>query len=37
MPKDFNIMVNTGQTVLGGETIISNPNTVVNINKSLKI
>ena len=37
LPKNYNKMVNVGQTVIGGETIISNPNNIQNINRSKKI
>ncbi len=35
LPKNFNVMVSIGQTVIGGETIISNPNNITEINNSL--
>jgi len=37
LPKNYNIMVGVGQTVIGGETIISNPNNIFNIKNSKKI
>ena len=37
LPKNYDLMVNLGQTVIGGETIISNPNHIFNINQSNKI
>ena len=37
LPRDYKALVNVGQTVIGGETIISNPKNVQNINKSMKI
>ena len=33
LPMKYNIMVNIGQSVIGGETIVSNPNQILNINK----
>ena len=36
LPLSFNILVSQGQRVIGGETIISNPNKVEKISKSLK-
>ncbi len=37
LPKNYNLMVNVGQTVIGGETIISNPDHIINIRQSNKI
>ena len=37
LPINYNIMVNIGQTVIGGETILSNPNHISNISQSTKI
>tara|TARA_Y100001970_G_scaffold270733_1_gene365003 strand:- start:585 stop:1262 length:678 start_codon:yes stop_codon:yes gene_type:complete len=37
LPKSYNFMVNVGQTVIGGETILSNPNNIHKINKTTKI
>ena len=37
LPKNYNLMVNIGQTVIGGETIISNPDHIFNISQSNKI
>jgi len=37
LPKNYNLIVNVGQTVIGGETIISNPDHIFNINQSNKI
>jgi len=37
LPKNYNIMINIGQTVIGGETIISNPDNIFSINQSDKI
>jgi len=37
LPKNYNIMVDVGQTVIAGETIISNPNNILNIKNSKKI
>ena len=37
LPKNYNIMVNIGQTVVGGETIISNPNNIKEIKHFNKI
>ena len=37
LPKSFNLMVSVGQTVVGGETIISNPNNINKIKKTTKI
>ena len=36
LPKNYKILVAVGQTVLGGETIISNPNNVLEISNSIK-
>jgi len=35
LPKNYNILVAEGQRVLGGETIISNPNNIQNIKTSI--
>ena len=35
LPKNYKILVTKGQTVLGGETIISNPNNIMEITKSI--
>ena len=35
LPKNYNILVAEGQRVVGGETIISNPNNIKNINTSI--
>tara|TARA_Y100000741_G_scaffold364358_1_gene355096 strand:- start:241 stop:918 length:678 start_codon:yes stop_codon:yes gene_type:complete len=37
LPKSYNFMVSVGQTVVGGETIISNPNNINKIKKTTKI
>jgi phosphatidylserine decarboxylase len=37
IPKNYNIMVDVGQIMIGGETIISNPNNIQNITKTKKI
>ena len=37
LPTNYNILVDVGQTVVGGETIISNPNNIKQIGKSSKI
>ena len=37
LPKNYNLMVNVGQTVIGGETIISNPDHIFNISQSNEI
>jgi len=37
LPKKYNTLITLGQTVIGGETIISNPNNIKNISHSLKI
>jgi len=37
LPKKYNLLISVGQTLIGGETIISNPNNVININKTKKI
>jgi phosphatidylserine decarboxylase len=36
LPKKYKILVTKGQTVLGGETIISNPNNILEILNSIK-
>ena len=36
LPKDYKILVSKGPTVFGGETIISNPNKLLEISKSIK-
>lgn len=35
LPKNYNILVTEGQRVVGGETIISNPNNIQNIKTSI--
>ena len=37
LPKKYNTLISVGQTVIGGETIISNPNNIKKISNSLKI
>ena len=37
LPINYKTMINIGQTVIGGETIISNPNNIHNISQSNKI
>ena len=37
LPKSNKVLVSKGQKVIGGETIISNPNNIQNINRSKKI
>ena len=37
LPKNYNLMVKVGQTVIGGETIISNPDHIFNITQSNEI
>ena len=37
LPKKFNLLVSVGQIVIGGETIISNPNNILKIDKTKKI
>lgn len=37
LPKNYNLMVNVGQTIIGGETIISNPDHILNITQSNEI
>jgi len=37
LPNKFKILVTTGQTVVAGETIISNPKNIENIHQSIKI
>ena len=37
LPSNYTTLVAVGQNVLGGETIISNPNHIYKINKTLKI
>jgi len=34
LPLNYKLLVSTGQTVIGGETIISNPNNIVKISKT---
>ena len=34
LPKNYNILVSKGQRVVGGETIISNPKNILNINNA---
>ena len=36
LPNNYKILVSEGQTVFGGETIISNPNNISEITKSIK-
>jgi len=36
LPKNYKILVSKGQTVLGGETILSNPNNILEILTSIK-
>jgi len=35
LPQNYNILISKGQRVLGGETIISNPNNIKNIKSSI--
>jgi len=35
LPKNYNILISKGQRVIGGETIISNPNNIKNISNSI--
>ena len=35
IPENYNILVAKGQRVVGGETIISNPNNIQNIKTSI--
>ena len=37
LPVDYKILVTKGQTVFGGETIISNPNNINELNNSIQI
>jgi len=37
LPENYNLLVSAGQKVIGGETILSNPNNIKNINKSERI
>tara|TARA_Y100001960_G_scaffold317788_1_gene386621 strand:- start:368 stop:1030 length:663 start_codon:yes stop_codon:yes gene_type:complete len=37
LPKNYKKMINTGQLVIGGETIISNPNNITNLQESKTI
>ena len=37
LPKNYNPMIYIGQTVIGGETIISNPDHIFNIDQSNKV
>ena len=37
LPNNYRALVSVGQSVIGGETIISNPNNISQINKTLKI
>ena len=37
LPNNYTVLVSVGQSVIGGETIISNPNNISQINKTLKI
>ena len=37
LPENYTPLVSVGQNVIGGETIISNPNHIYKINKTLKI
>ena len=37
LPSNYTPLVSVGQNVIGGETIISNPNHIYKINKTLKI
>ena len=37
LPRNYTALVSVGQNVIGGETIISNPNNVSKINKTIKI
>ena len=37
LPRNYKTLVSVGQHVIGGETIISNPNNVSKINRTLKI
>ena len=37
LPSNYSPLVSEGQNVLGGETIISNPNNISIIKKTLKI
>jgi len=37
LPLNYKILVAVGQTVIGGETIISNPDHIFNISQSNKI
>jgi len=36
LPKSYNIQVAIGQTVVGGETIVSNPNNIKNISGAIR-
>ena len=36
LPENYKILVSKGQTVFGGETIISNPNNIAEISDSIK-
>ena len=35
LPKNYNILISKGQRVIGGETIISNPNNIKNIKSAV--
>ena len=37
LPSHFKTLISVGQTLIAGETLISNPNNIKNINKSIKI
>ena len=37
LPSNYTPLVSVGQNVIGGETIISNPNHIYKINKTIKI
>ena len=37
LPINYNILISKGQRVVGGETIISNPNNTKNINSTILI